>query len=204
MAYFDVSRMFLDANRRLPKDQTHGQSYTGDWNLLADFSVVEKNEMKKQLLDPWLDAVNSRLADPELNFVFHHHTFDIYGGAPKAYDKSHFAKRPHLQFFEQMSDFEKVKTAGSLLDRGLLKRLIRIAETWLESRAEKPDVRVDFPLTLPLLPFIDCMPSNGLRRFQSVICEVRKDMLAMEDNLKGWFRAIEEMVETSRQFRLDA
>jgi hypothetical protein len=201
---FDISRLFLDANRLVSSDQVPASPYAGSPDLYRAYLALEGDRLREQLLLPWIDAVNRLIVDAEIQLVFHHHSFDTVSRGRRDYDSRPHSLRPRGQLFA------KKPTLGFLggpparfVPESLSTALAEVMGRALsgDDRLAEP-IPIDDPLLAPALPFLGCVASDSADMAPwHVIYEMRKDLMRTE---AAWERMFDVMHKVAINYSSEA
>jgi predicted N-formylglutamate amidohydrolase len=189
VAYFEVSRVLVDANRLQLEEQIPLKPYKGDAVLRHDLTVAHKQQLVDDLLRPWMAEIE-RLISPDLVVVMHHHTYDQFGLALSAYEKLQAGEQRPAGMIFQNYDFEGYNKM--FVSAALLPQLVGLLRGYLQHMAPDADVTIDWPYVAP------AMLANWIAAksaaIQSLVYEVRKDLLVGASNIARWGEAVEALV----------
>jgi hypothetical protein len=194
IAYFNVSRLFLDANRLDSTGQIPANPYVGTNDLYRAFQLSHGEALRERLLLPWIREVNELIRGGNVEIVYHHHTFERFSRGTRVYDTRPRQERPLGQlFWRKPSISESVSQSAGLMPRETLED----AAAWVRAAIEAPHggVAIDDPLLAPAMPFHGCT-ATGLGANDEVwhfVYELRKDALEGPDRLRGWADALGEI-----------
>ncbi len=209
IAYFSISRLLLDANRLEPDLQLPAAPYIGEATLYQSYAKRHAKVLLKDLLEPWIMAVNELIAQNAVELVFHHHTMDPFGYSVRPHDARPGLRRPPAQVFLREYTSSIQEPARLLAP---VKVIEGVRETIFEHLMplvgeEAPEVRIDDPLVTPAMPFI-VRDSNrilaGSRLPWHIIIELRKDLLRKADDLGHWTGVCERIQHRVRHSLLSA
>ncbi len=212
VAYFAISRLFLDANRLLATDQVPLRPYSGSASDYHDFLRRHGDALRESLL-PWLDEVNALIRDLRPPVVYHHHTYDVVGQAARPWDADAFGLRPLAQVFWQRPSLNGVRPAAAaavdergFAPRAVLEAMAEIIAGALAGRTrQRPSVRLDHPLMTPPMPYLGCILDSGGTESRGhpwhVIYELRKDLLNHPLAVDAWLAVIDTIVSAVDRLR---
>jgi hypothetical protein len=187
-ACFDVYRHIVDANR-LARDAFEA----------TDLSAAEGEPIFEELVAPWIRRIDDVIAGGDVDLVFHHHTYDRVARKRSRYDREPESERPEGQFLVIPDPrFGHTRTEPFLSER--VREIVRdVLTARLRRIVPAPAVRFDEPLGAPLMPFADTL---GRRPgVESVIYEVRKDLVMRSEHVEHVVEALLEMSDRIRAGR---
>jgi N-formylglutamate amidohydrolase len=198
VAGFHLSRLLIDANRVDPQHQTPARPYVGEPDLYEHYLTRNREKLREAYLDPWVYAVNELLAELENpGVVYHHHTYDLTSMSPRPYDLGEL-DRPAFQLVWKRPDEGAVPVTEEVLKLdprgGGLARMEDLKDirdnitNYLADRdgAASVDGYIDYPLELPLTPFLGTFRADLTVSVQHVMYDIRKDFLDTEEKVLGW------------------
>ena len=209
LAFFDVTRVLIDANRYRIEDQMPKRPYRGAPVLRSDLSTSQKRSLLKQWLSPWVDLASAAITGNGVLRVFHHHTYDPVGQVGQPLDRSFGMPRPAGMVFLK-SPHETVgsptATASTLVEPKFLKRVVARLQEHLRQIQPEAEVLVDWPYVCPLMPLLPEVlarqhPPGPSPRMATIIYEVRKDLLRREEGLYAVVKAIQEISDDAQAFQ---
>lgn len=187
-ADFEIVRYIVDANRRV-----------SDAFEATDVAAAAGASIFEALVAPWVRRIDELITDGHVDLVFHHHTYDRVARKRSRYDLQPGSERPHGQFLVAPDPrFGHARTDPFLTEpvRALCRDVLTAR---LTSIVPAPEVRFDEPLGAPLMPFADTLGRKA--SVESVIYEVRKDLLTRTDHVDIVVDAILEMSDRIRADR---
>jgi len=184
-ACFDAVRYIVDANR-LARDAFEATHLTAEVGA----------PIYEMLVAPWIRRLDRVITEEEVSLVFHHHSYDRVARKHSRYDRAPGNERPEGQLLVDPDPrFGHTRTAPFLSER--IRALCRdVLAEGLSSIAAAAEVRFDEPLGAPLMPFADTLARKPA--VESVIYEVRKDLLTRSAHVDIVVEAVLEMSERIR------
>jgi hypothetical protein len=182
VAVFDVSRLFLDANRLISTDQVPAHPYIGSPELYQPYLQSRSEDLRAEVLVPWIEAVNALVLERNIRVIYHHHSYDTVSHGRREHDLRPYAPRPRGQVFWKKPSFGSHQ--GRVVGLIPLELAQAVADAMRQGlrgdrAADQESVLIDEPLVAPAMPFTDCI-DDGTSPTDSrwhVVYEVRKDIL---------------------------
>lgn len=209
VAFFDVARVLIDANRYSVEDQVPMRPYRGTPILRTDLHAVERQTIIQEWLYPWVQLVAAVITGHGIHRVFHHHTYDAVGQTSSSLDRSPGLPRPAGMIFLESPHGLKggpTPVPHTLVDLRLLKRILSLLESYLRQIQPDAEVRIDWPYLCPLMPLLPValprrIQSPSLLQVATIIYEIRKDLLRREVDLQLVVEAIKAMSKEAQSFQ---
>lgn len=196
VAGFHMSRLLLDANRVEPGYQVPSRPYVGSPDLYTDYQFRHRARLREESLLPWIEAVDEVLREiGETGVAYHHHTYDVYSITPRPWDRAANQKRPAFQLVWERPAMDTTYTVGGGKrdDRGLaglgeLRGVRDRITEYLETKMNLDDAagEIDFPLLLPLTPFLGTREGENNSAPPHILYDLRKDILATDESVAAW------------------
>lgn len=192
VAGFHLSRVLLDANRVKFEEQLPLRPYAGSSEAYEPYLRRSGEKLRKEALLPWLEAVNRILRQLDNGVAYHHHTYDLFSLSPRPWDRGTGHMRPPFQLVWQKPT-NSLEIAGPPGTNGLTPleeiRLVRdnIAE-YLRRNSGLADCDgdIDFPLTLPVVPYWGADRADPPEAPRHILYDVRKDILDTMEKIRAW------------------
>lgn len=206
IAYFDVSRILIDANRGRKKDQVNGKLYKGNHGVLPKTMNTVSDRLRNDFLNAWLKEINRLIIKNPNALIFHHHSFDIRGAQSLLHDRKPFELRPVSQFFYKKPINRPLggpqEYHGGFMGMDELYEIRKIAAHYLEDlQGEQVKVQIDTPLIAPIMPYEGTtwnIEETG-PTYSHFIYELRKDVLKNRADIKKWCSCIFEIQELHKR-----
>jgi hypothetical protein len=193
VAGFHLSRLMLDSNRAAPQDQMPARPYVGSADIYADYLRRHRADMREYSLLPWLAATNGILREmDDRAVVYHHHTYDVLSMSPRSYDLGASRERPAFQLTwrkpamdELAGELSEVEGLAPLEDvEDIRDRIWKFLE--VEAGVQNGQGDIDYPLNLPVTPFLGTRQGDPAGGPCHVLYDLRKKILTTDELIHAW------------------
>jgi hypothetical protein len=208
VAYFEISRLFLDANRLVSTDQIPARPYIGPAEpFYKPYLEHNGHDLRVSLLLPWIDEVNDLIKRADIQIVYHHHTYDEISRGIYPNDREPNTHRPPAQtFLVKPSVSTRPDLEGEMAPKGVVNLVRDQISAWLTCIGiHDRRVPIDDPLVVPALPYFGCTiegPGDTYAGWH-ILYELRKDMLLGATRRDLWIDCLSDLrAQVAHHYRL--